>query len=190
MTNWGTLYCKRLYTPEHLHALFPCNYAAAGRQDLTGISTNIWTCMTDTPLCLMWLYRACTCYCADEAWSERDTERLLANTRRIFHKLLGKTNDKRQIPSYKNLDYLTFGYLTQIGTSSIDWDQLSRFYLKMETESSLRNVVFWNINRTVFLIKTAWLIKFRNIIIVLMYHHHKLLDLIINFKILPCTHGL
>jgi hypothetical protein len=27
-------------------------------------------------------------------------------------------------------------------TSSIDWAQLSRFYLKTETESSLRNVVF------------------------------------------------
>jgi hypothetical protein len=41
----------------------------------------------------------------------------------------------------------------EIGTSSIDWVQLSRFYLKMETESSLWNVVFWNINRTVFLDK-------------------------------------
>jgi hypothetical protein len=29
-----------------------------------------------------------------------------------------------------------------IGTSSVDWAQLSRFYLKTETESSLRNVVF------------------------------------------------
>jgi hypothetical protein len=29
-----------------------------------------------------------------------------------------------------------------IGTSSVDWPQLSRFHLKMETESSLRNVVF------------------------------------------------
>jgi hypothetical protein len=29
-----------------------------------------------------------------------------------------------------------------IGTSSIDWAQLSTFYLKTETESSLRNVVF------------------------------------------------
>jgi hypothetical protein len=38
----------------------------------------------------------------------------------------------------------------EIGTSSIDWDQLSRFYLKMETESSLRNTVFWKINKTVF----------------------------------------
>jgi hypothetical protein len=29
----------------------------------------------------------------------------------------------------------------EIGTSSIDWAQLSRFHLKTETESSLRNVV-------------------------------------------------
>jgi hypothetical protein len=28
----------------------------------------------------------------------------------------------------------------EIWTSSIDWAQLSRFYLKTETESSLRNV--------------------------------------------------
>jgi hypothetical protein len=41
----------------------------------------------------------------------------------------------------------------EIGTSSVDWAQLIRFYLKTETESSLRNVVFWNINRTVFLDK-------------------------------------
>jgi hypothetical protein len=37
-----------------------------------------------------------------------------------------------------------------IGTSSIDWDQPSRSYLKTETESSLHNVVFWKINRMVF----------------------------------------
>jgi hypothetical protein len=30
----------------------------------------------------------------------------------------------------------------EIGTSFIDWAQLSRFYLKTERESSLRNVVF------------------------------------------------
>jgi hypothetical protein len=30
----------------------------------------------------------------------------------------------------------------EIGTSSIDWAQQSRFYLKTETESSIRNVVF------------------------------------------------
>jgi hypothetical protein len=41
----------------------------------------------------------------------------------------------------------------KIGTSSIDWGQLSRFYLKMKTESSLRKVMFWNMKRTVFLDK-------------------------------------
>jgi hypothetical protein len=30
----------------------------------------------------------------------------------------------------------------EIGNISIDWAQLSRFYLKTETESSLRNVMF------------------------------------------------
>jgi hypothetical protein len=30
----------------------------------------------------------------------------------------------------------------KVGTSSIDWDQLSRSHLKMETESIIRNVVF------------------------------------------------
>jgi hypothetical protein len=29
-----------------------------------------------------------------------------------------------------------------MGTSSIDWAQLTRLYLKMETDSSLRNVIF------------------------------------------------
>jgi hypothetical protein len=46
---------------------------------------------------------------------------------------------------------LRFGL--EIRTSSIEWAQLSRFYLKTETEPSLRNVVFWNINRKVFLDK-------------------------------------
>jgi hypothetical protein len=43
----------------------------------------------------------------------------------------------------------------EIGTSSIDWTQLSKFYLKKDTESSLRNVVFLKINRTVFLDKDS-----------------------------------
>jgi hypothetical protein len=30
----------------------------------------------------------------------------------------------------------------EIWTTSLDWAQLNRFHLKMETESSLRNVVF------------------------------------------------
>jgi hypothetical protein len=33
----------------------------------------------------------------------------------------------------------------EIGTCSIDWVQLSMFYLMTETESSLRNFVFWKI---------------------------------------------
>jgi hypothetical protein len=37
----------------------------------------------------------------------------------------------------------------EIGTSSIDWAQLSRYYQKTKTESSVRNVVL-KINRTVF----------------------------------------
>jgi hypothetical protein len=41
----------------------------------------------------------------------------------------------------------------EIGTGCIDWAQLSRFYLKTETESSLQNIVFWKINRMVFLDK-------------------------------------
>jgi 5'(3')-deoxyribonucleotidase len=36
---------------------------------------------------------------------------------------------------------------------SIDWPQLSRFHLNTETESSLQNVVFCNINRTLLLDK-------------------------------------
>jgi hypothetical protein len=65
----------------------------------------------------------------------------------------------------------------EIGTSSIDWAQLCRFYLKTETESSLRNAVLWKINRTVFFIKTRRWIMSRNVIFVLMYHRHKLLHL-------------
>jgi hypothetical protein len=36
----------------------------------------------------------------------------------------------------------------ELGTNSIDWAQLISFYLKTETECSLRNAVFWKINRT------------------------------------------
>jgi hypothetical protein len=35
----------------------------------------------------------------------------------------------------------------------IDWPQLRMFYLKTETESSLRNVVLWKINRMMFMDK-------------------------------------
>jgi hypothetical protein len=38
-------------------------------------------------------------------------------------------------------------------TSCIDWAQLSRFYLKVETKSSIRNFVFSKINRTAFIDK-------------------------------------
>jgi hypothetical protein len=48
----------------------------------------------------------------------------------------------------------------ETGTSSIDSAQLRRFCLKTETESSLRNVVSCNVNRTVFLGKdrARWII--------------------------------
>jgi hypothetical protein len=39
----------------------------------------------------------------------------------------------------------------EIGISSIDWSQLNRFYLKTETESSLRNVVIWKKKQEGFL---------------------------------------
>jgi hypothetical protein len=41
----------------------------------------------------------------------------------------------------------------EIRSNFIDLAKLSRFYLNTETESSLRNVMFCNINRTVFLDK-------------------------------------
>jgi hypothetical protein len=48
----------------------------------------------------------------------------------------------------------------RIGTSSTDWVQSSRLHLRMETESSLRNVVYLNK-------QTWWWITSRNTIIVL-----------------------
>jgi hypothetical protein len=57
---------------------------------------------------------------------------------------------------------------TPTGTSSIDWGQLSRLGLKMETESSLRNFV---------LKKTGRWIMSRITIIALIYHLHNILDL-------------
>jgi hypothetical protein len=56
----------------------------------------------------------------------------------------------------------------EIGTSSIDWVQLSRFHLKTETESSLRNAVFWNINRSLDNIQK------HNICIQSLHFDHKL----------------
>jgi hypothetical protein len=68
---------------------------------------------------------------------------------------------------------------SQIRTSSVDWAQQSRFYLKTETESSIRNVLFWKINRTVCLDtdKTMDNVQKHNIC-TNVYHRHKLLDLI------------
>jgi hypothetical protein len=61
-----------------------------------------------------------------------------------------------------------------IGTNSIEWAQVSRFHLKTETESSLRNVVFY--------IKTGRWIMFKNIIVALIYHRQRLLDLVYYWK--------
>jgi hypothetical protein len=58
----------------------------------------------------------------------------------------------------------------ETGTSSIDWAQLSRFNLKMETKFSLQIAVC-------FKKKRQWLIS-RNAIFALIYNHCELLDLI------------
>jgi hypothetical protein len=57
----------------------------------------------------------------------------------------------------------------EMGTSSIDWAQLSRFYLKTETESNLRSAVFLKINRTAFLDK-EWIMS-KTIICSCQYIH-------------------
>jgi hypothetical protein len=61
------------------------------------------------------------------------------------------------------------------------------FYLKTETEFSLRNVVFLNENRAAFFIKTGRRIMSRNIIFVLVarksYCAHKALNF---FQICAC----
>jgi hypothetical protein len=59
----------------------------------------------------------------------------------------------------------------EIRASSIYWIQLSRFYLRTETESSLRNVVFF------FKWTRRWIMS-KNIILVIIYHRHKRLNLI------------
>jgi hypothetical protein len=88
-----------------------------------------------------------------------------------------------QNTTFRRLDYLCLQVKpflrTEIETSFVDWAQLSRFYLKTETESSLRNVMFCNINITVFLDKDKTMANVQNIIFVLMSHRHKLLDLMI-----------
>jgi hypothetical protein len=82
----------------------------------------------------------------------------------------------------------------EVAQVSGDRDWLHRFgptgyvFPDTETESSLRNVVFWKINRTVFQIKTGRWIMSKTIIFVSMYHHHKLLDLVFNnFKHGECV---
>jgi hypothetical protein len=54
---------------------------------------------------------------------------------------------------FQNATFRRPDSVSDFRTSSMNWAQLSRFYLKTETESSLRNVMFWKINRTVFLDK-------------------------------------
>jgi hypothetical protein len=67
--------------------------------------------------------------------------------------------------------YLKKGILM---TSCINWTQLSRSYLKTETESSLRNTVLKN--KQDGILKTRQWIMSKNIIFVLMYHRHNPLD--------------
>jgi hypothetical protein len=67
-----------------------------------------------------------------------------------------------------------------IGISSIDWAQVNRFYLKTETESSLRNVIFWNINRTMFLDKNRTLDNVQKQNICNM-------TVLLNFRLLPSS---
>jgi hypothetical protein len=55
------------------------------------------------------------------------------------------------------ISYFVLGLVPGDRANSVDWAQLSRFHLKTETESSLRNVVFY--------IKTGrWIIS-RNTVI-------------------------
>jgi hypothetical protein len=47
---------------------------------------------------------------------------------------------------YAVLGYISYLMLVlEVGTSSIGWAQLSRFHLKMETESSLKNIACFQI---------------------------------------------
>jgi hypothetical protein len=65
----------------------------------------------------------------------------------------------------------------EIGTSSIDWAQLSRFLSEDgdRTQSQKRCVMIYKQNGV--LNKTGHWIICRNMMFVLMYHRHKLLDL-------------
>jgi conjugal transfer/entry exclusion protein len=55
-------------------------------------------------------------------------------------------------------------------TSSTYWAQLSMFHLKTEAESSLRNILFQMKDRTMDMPRT--------VLVVLLYHRHKPIDLI------------
>jgi hypothetical protein len=71
------------------------------------------------------------------------------HTSRVFNILMFCLTSRRWFVLC--LDFiLHLGAGTCVRTSSIDWVLRNRFYLKTETESSLWNVVFWNINKTVF----------------------------------------
>jgi hypothetical protein len=70
-----------------------------------------------------------------------------------------------------------------LGTDSIDWAQLSSFYLRTETKSSVRNEVLCKINRNLFLDKDRTVDSTKNVILVFiqMYHRHKVSDRIYKF---------
>jgi hypothetical protein len=59
--------------------------------------------------------------------------------------------------------------LSRDGLALSIWTQLSRFYLKLETESSLGNAVFCNVNRMVLLDKDRVMDNVKNVIFVLRY---------------------
>jgi hypothetical protein len=70
----------------------------------TDIITSTWTQWTkDGPHCLTWLFTKCLWFgnhCADRAWSEGHTERLLVDARPVLHGLLQKHYKMRQILSH------------------------------------------------------------------------------------------
>jgi hypothetical protein len=71
--------------------------------------------------------------------------------------------------------------------SPVDLAQLSRLYLKQETESSLRNVSFLKINRTMFLDNDRTMDNVQNSIVVVIYHRHILLYVIGILHLIYCT---
>jgi hypothetical protein len=67
----------------------------------------------------------------------------------IFTALLPGNGRRRHTQTHRPTDEHVQEFLgPEIRASSDDWAQLSRFYLKTETESRLRNVVFLNESRT------------------------------------------